>query len=394
MLTVIFVVAGSFYLIRAGDGSNKREIKRETAEEALLQKDVELRDIGRKIEKRSALLQCQASVCPRNGPGTGGGGGNQNPSCQSLGGAKITFDDSNCVDIVESSVTTFDNSTGNFTDDGTGIAECSQEDLEKSAILYVTRRGCERMKAIPRYLRYIACNGPPSQGTFGAGNASEDMQSHTMKRSVFPPDERKLVINPKQTFPWSAIARISNGCTGTFIGPKHVLTAGHCVYNHTSQRWYSHLDIWRAKYCDPDCGKFHKWTLAITVKGWAMFGLPAYDYALIVVDHPSPVKMLIGYWKPIPMGVHVNIAGYPTDLSGNCMWRAFCPVTARAKFQLGHSCDTFNGMSGSPVYTFWPAEQNRHIVHCVHAYGGADHNSCTRITRFRLTQIVRWIATF
>jgi len=251
MLTVIFVVAGSFYLIRAGDGSSKREIKRETAEEALLQKVAELRDIGRKIEKRSAFLQCQASMCPRNGPGggtggpgTSGGGGNQNPSCQSLGGAKITFDDSNCVDIVESSVTTFDNSTGNFTDDGTSITECSQEDLEKSAILYVTRRGCERMKAIPRYLRYIACNGPPSQGTFGAGNASEDMQSHTMKRSVFPPDERKLVINPKQTFPWSAIARISNGCTGTFIGPRHVLTAGHCVYNHTSQHWYSQLDIW------------------------------------------------------------------------------------------------------------------------------------------------------
>ena len=428
-LPILTVVAISVYLLtQAGsrDDSIKLRVKRGAADESLLQHDdatvlentrtaarSQLRDVGRKIEKRSALLQCQASMCPRNsngpgggpggtsgrsgpgsGPGTGGGGSMQHQSCPSLGGVKVSFDNSTCVDVVESSVTTFDNSAGNFTDDGTGITECSQEDLEKSAILYVNRRGCERTNDIPLYLKYLACNGSPSQGTVGAGDSPEDVGSPTMKRSVFPPDERELVINPKETFPWSAIARISNGCTGTFIGPRHVLTAGHCVYNYTSQSWYNHLDVWRAKDCDPDCGKFHKWTLAITVKGWAMDGLPAYDYALIVVDRPSPVIMLIGYWKPIPMGVHVNIAGYPTDLSGSCMWRDFCPVTVRANFQLGHSCDTFGGMSGSPIYSFWPAEQNRRIIHCVHAYGGAVHNICTRITHFRFTQIIKWIATF
>jgi len=36
MLTIITAVAGSFYLIRAGDDGSRRKIKRETAEEALL----------------------------------------------------------------------------------------------------------------------------------------------------------------------------------------------------------------------------------------------------------------------------------------------------------------------------------------------------------------------
>jgi len=306
------------------------------------------------------------------------------------------FDDSKCVDGVESSVTTFDNSTGNFTDDGTSITECSQEDVDKSAIVYVTSTGCERMKDIPQYLRYLACKGPPSQGTVGAGDAKEDTGAPMRQSNEFPPDDREQVINPMQNFPWSAIARISNGCTGTFIGPRHVLTAGHCVYNHTSQHWYSQLDVLRAKDCDPDCGTVHKWTLAITVKGWAKYGLSAYDYALIVVDRPSPVKMLIGYWKPIPVpvGIHVNIAGYPADISGNCMWRGFCPVTAQDTFKLEHTCDIFGGMSGSPVYMSWSAEHHERIIHCVQTYGDAVVKSCTRITRFRFTQIMKWIATF
>ena len=38
-------------------------------------------------------------------------------------------------------------------------------------------------------------------------------------------------------WPWRAIVRLSNGCTGTMIGPRHVITAGHCIYNRTSSSW-------------------------------------------------------------------------------------------------------------------------------------------------------------
>ncbi len=39
------------------------------------------------------------------------------------------------------------------------------------------------------------------------------------------------------TWPWRAIAEHSNRCTGTLVGPRHIVTAGHCLYNRTSNTW-------------------------------------------------------------------------------------------------------------------------------------------------------------
>ncbi len=50
---------------------------------------------------------------------------------------------------------------------------------------------------------------------------------------------RSSLTEGTTSWPWRAIAEHSNRCTGTLVGPRHVVTAGHCLYNRTSNTWSS-----------------------------------------------------------------------------------------------------------------------------------------------------------
>ena len=215
-----------------------------------------------------------------------------------------------------------------------------------------------------------------------------------IQRSVFGVDTRVKVSKPYK-FPWAAMGRIDSGCTGTFIGPRHILTAGHCVYSRKTKKWLKNLNFRRAKNCNPHSGSLYKWKWAITVKGWKKYGWQSYDYAMIVVDRPSPYYMSYGWKKPIPKWT-VNIAGYPGDKPGRCMWRTHCKIRNRFTKRLGYRCDTYNGMSGSAVYAYWRSS-NKRIIYCIHAYGKSffkNYNKCTRITKARFNQFKSWIQNY
>lgn len=38
-------------------------------------------------------------------------------------------------------------------------------------------------------------------------------------------------------YPFNVIGLMENGCTGTLVGPCHVLTAGHCIYSHDRREY-------------------------------------------------------------------------------------------------------------------------------------------------------------
>ena len=201
-------------------------------------------------------------------------------------------------------------------------------------------------------------------------------------QTVIGTDDR-IQVTPTTYWPWVTIGRIDLGCTGTIVGPRHVITAGHCVYDTDTDTWYYNLDFTPAQ--DGSYAPFGTvaWYAAITTTGWTVNHDRNYDYAMLVLADNigyTTGYMSYGFDNNLCSNCIVNINGYPGDKPHGTMWHSNCPLTQVQTYRLYYECDTFGGNSGSGVYMYWSPDTR--IIYGIHAYGvdGTGDNGGTRIT--------------
>jgi glutamyl endopeptidase len=220
---------------------------------------------------------------------------------------------------------------------------------------------------------------------------------------VIGTDDRQRVADTTR-FPYSAVAYLEledidgepiGSCTGTFIGPDSLLTAGHCLWDTTTGDWLAdHIRVIPGK--DDDFEPFG-WEMAgdwWVPDAYAETGSVDWDWGLLKM--PNDALTVDTGWLGLAVldqaslesdGLHPTITGYPADKPLGTMWAASRPkFRAVADFRLFYDIDTGAGQSGAAIWLDSEGPLFGRVVG-IHAQGGTL-NSGSRIDQELLDDVL------
>jgi len=229
--------------------------------------------------------------------------------------------------------------------------------------------------------------------------------------TVLGVDER-VRINETEKLPWRMIAALrliprppltsSFIGTGWFVGPKTLLTAGHCVYSQSDfGGWIGKIEVSPGR----NANKFPFKTVTAkrfsALEEWQESPKEDFDIGCIHLD--EPVGDAVGYFKIASLSDGdladnmVNVSGYPGD-RGNGTQQFFHVnrVLRTAARRIYYDVDTYGGQSGSPVW-YQDGPNDHPVAVAVHAYGvgatapGITANSGPRLIPEVVATIQEWI---
>lgn len=201
-------------------------------------------------------------------------------------------------------------------------------------------------------------------------------------RGVFGADDRRPVVDTTE-YPYGAVGlvqathpdpQITVNCTGALVGPKLLITAAHCLYDHTLEGgWIENVSFWagingndKVPFGQSDWAEMYVFDGYIANYQDSYDSVWPYDLAVVILSEEVGNRTgWLGYDSFAGLGAfQASLIGYRADQTEWSQWSSACRVEAGnvTDIDFMHDCDADAYADAAPIYVHDASDDSYRIV--------------------------------